>query len=88
MDYKLIMFQAADLPPAAQVTFARRFGDVQIHPISQYHGYGHPEIYLLSNLDAEGRPNGQHPDKGTAHDLRKMRRCTANGERPLDAFYD
>ncbi len=67
LDYELIMFRSADLPPATQVAFARRFGEVQIHPMSQYHGYGHPEIYLLSNLDAEGRPNGRHPDKGTLY---------------------
>ena len=65
--YQLILFRSVDLPPATQVAFARRFGEVQIHPISQYHGYGHPEIYLLSNLDAGGRPNGRHPDKGTLY---------------------
>ena len=67
LDYKLILFRKVDLPPATQVAFARRFGEVQIHPMNQYHGYGHPEIYLLSNLDAEGRPNGKHPDKGTLY---------------------
>ena len=56
LDYELILFRAVDLPPATQVAFARRFGEIQIHPMTQYHGYGHPEIYLLSNLDAEGRP--------------------------------
>ncbi len=67
LDYKVILFRNIDLPPATQVAFARRFGEVQIHPMHQYHGYGHPEIYLLSNLDAEGRPNGRHPDKGTLY---------------------
>jgi taurine dioxygenase len=67
LDYKLIMFRAVDLPPPTQVAFARRFGEVQIHPMHQYHGYGLPEIYLLSNLDAEGKPNGRHPDKGTLY---------------------
>ncbi len=67
LQYELILFRNVDLPPATQVTFARCFGEVQIHPMHQYHGYGHPEIYLLSNLDAEGRPNGRHPDKGTLY---------------------
>ena len=65
--YKLIVFRNVDLPPATQVAFARRFGEVQIHPMHQYHGYGHPEIYLLSNLDEHGKPNGKHPDKGTLY---------------------
>ena len=67
LDFELILFRDVDLPPATQVAFARRFGEVQIHPMSQYHGYGHPEIYLLSNLDAVGKPNGKHPDKGTLY---------------------
>jgi taurine dioxygenase len=67
LDYQLILFRGVDLPPATQVAFARRFGEVQIHVMNQYHGSGHPEIYYLSNLDAEGRPNGQHPDKGTLY---------------------
>ncbi|MEZ5854210.1 MAG: TauD/TfdA family dioxygenase [Hyphomicrobiaceae bacterium] len=67
LDYKLILFRGVDLPPETQVAFARRFGEVQIHVMNQYHGHGHPEIYYLSNLDAEGRPNGKHPDKGTLY---------------------
>jgi len=66
--HQLILFRAVDLPPATQVAFARRFGEVQVHVMNQYHGYKeHPEIYMLSNLDAEGRPNGKHPDKGTLY---------------------
>ena len=67
LDYKVILFRNVDLPPATQVEFARQFGEVQIHPMHQYHGYGHPEIYLLSNLDEQGQPNGRHPDKGTLY---------------------
>jgi taurine dioxygenase len=64
--YQLILFRDVDLPPATQVALARRFGEVQVHVMNQYHGYAdHPEIYVLSNLDQNGRPNGKHPDKGT-----------------------
>ncbi len=66
--YELILFRDVDLPPATQVDFARRFGEVQVHVMNQYHAYqDHPEIYVLSNLDPGGDPNGQHPDKGTLH---------------------
>jgi taurine dioxygenase len=66
LDYQLILFQDVDLAPATQVAFARNFGEVQIHVLSQYHGYkDHPEIYMLSNLDKDGNPSGKHPDKGT-----------------------
>jgi taurine dioxygenase len=66
--HQLILFRNVDLPPATQVAFARRFGEVQIHVMNQYQGYqAHPEIYVLTNVDAQGRPNGKHPDKGTLY---------------------
>ena len=66
LDYELILFRDVDLPPATQVAFARAFGEVQIHVMSQYHGYkDFPEIYMLSNLGEDGKPSGKHPDRGT-----------------------
>ena len=63
--HQVLLFPPAELPPAAQVAFARQFGEVQVHVMSMYHADGFPELYRLSNLDAEGKPNGRHPDKGT-----------------------
>lgn len=63
--YQVLVFAPQELPPARQVAFGRRFGELQIHVMNQYHADGHPELYRLSNLDANGRPNGRHPDKGT-----------------------
>jgi taurine dioxygenase len=63
--YQVLLFPPQDVPPARQVAFARRFGEVQIHVMSQYHADGFPELYRLSNLDENGKPNGRHPDKGT-----------------------
>ncbi|HVY07026.1 MAG TPA: TauD/TfdA family dioxygenase [Burkholderiales bacterium] len=63
--YQVLMFGAQDLPPGRQVEFARRFGEVQVHVMNQYHADGFPELYRLSNLDANGNPNGRFPDKGT-----------------------
>jgi taurine dioxygenase len=63
--YQVLLFPPQDVPPGSQVAFARRFGEVQIHVMSQYHADGYPELYRLSNLDENGRPNGKHPDRGT-----------------------
>src|SRR6185437_11721490 len=63
--HQLLLFRDQDLPPGAQVAFARRFGEVQVHVMNQYHASQYPELYALSNLDAEGRPTGKHPDRGT-----------------------
>ncbi|HVF64300.1 MAG TPA: TauD/TfdA family dioxygenase [Casimicrobiaceae bacterium] len=65
--HQVLLFEPQTLPPAAQVAFARRFGEVQIHVMNQYHADGHPEVYRLSNLDANGNPTGRHPDRGTMH---------------------
>jgi taurine dioxygenase len=63
--HQVLLFDAQELPPARQVEFGRRFGPLQIHVMNQYHAEQHPELYRLSNLDAHGKPNGRHPDKGT-----------------------
>ena len=63
--YQVLLFPPQDLPPARQVSLARRFGEVQIHVMNQYHADGYPELYRLSNLDEQGQPSGRHPDKGT-----------------------
>ena len=68
LDYELILFRDVDLPPATQVAFATSFGEIQIHVMNQYQKYPeHPEIYMLTNADKDGKPTGKHPDKGTLH---------------------
>jgi taurine dioxygenase len=67
LDHQLLLFRHQRLEPVDQVTFARRFGSVQVHVMNQYHGEGYPEIYYLSNLGPDGRPSGKHPDRGTVH---------------------
>ena len=65
LEHQLLLFRDQTLPPVAQVAFARRFGEVQVHVMDQYHASEYPELYTLSNLDASGRPSGKHPDRGT-----------------------
>ena len=65
--FQVLLFPPQELPPERQVALARRFGEVQIHVMNQYHADGFPELYRLSNLDEQGRPNGKHPDKGTLY---------------------
>ena len=65
--HQVLLFGPQDVPSERQVAFARRFGPVQVHVMSQYHADGFPELYRLSNLDEQGNPNGRHPDRGTLH---------------------
>jgi len=63
--YQVLLFPPQELPPGNQVAFARRFGEVQVHVMNQYHADDYPELYRLSNLDRNGNPSGHHPDRGT-----------------------
>ena len=63
--FQVLLFEPQDVPPGRQVALARHFGPVQVHVMNQYHADGYPELYRLSNLDADGKPTGKHPDKGT-----------------------
>ena len=65
LQYQVLLFEEQDLPPGKQVEFARHFGEVQVHVMSQYHADDYPELYRLSNLDEHGNPTGKHPDNGT-----------------------
>jgi len=65
LESKVLIFRDARVEPADQVAFARRFGEVQVHVMNQYHAGEFPELYTLSNLDEDGKPSGKHPDAGT-----------------------
>ena len=76
--YQVLLFPPNDLPPGAQVAFARHFGEVQVHVMAQYHADGFPELYRLSNLGSDGKIKGEHPDRGTLawHTDGSWQRCT------------
>jgi taurine dioxygenase len=65
--FQVLVFPDQDLPAARQVEFGRLFGEPQVHVLNQYHDRQHPELYLLSNLDQDGQPDGRHPDPGTLY---------------------
>ena len=65
LEWQVLVFSGDEVPPDRQVEFARRFGEVQVHVMNQYHADGFPELYRLSNLDPDGNPSGRHPDRGT-----------------------
>lgn len=64
--YQVLAFRGLEVSPATQVAFAANFGEVQVHVMNQYHGDDdYPELYVLTNLDENGKPSGRHPDRGT-----------------------
>ncbi len=66
-DFGVIFVRGLYLSLSDQVNLGRRFGEVQVHVMNQYHVENYPEIYFLTNLDENGNPSGAHPDMGTLH---------------------
>ena len=61
----LLVLPDQRIDEAQQIAFSRRFGELQVHVLDQYRHPRHPEIYVLSNVDKDGKTTGSHPDKGT-----------------------
>lgn len=53
LDYKVIFFRDQDITPEQHVAFARRFGELEVHPFVP-HRDGHPEVMLLEKNDRIG----------------------------------
>ena len=48
LDWKVIFFRDQDVSTTEHVEFARRFGELEVHPFGQ-NKEGHPEVLLLEN---------------------------------------
>ena len=62
--HQVLVFRDQTLNDSEHVAFARRWGKLQVHVLDQYHNSANPEIIILSNLDRDGKPKGEHPDPG------------------------
>ena len=77
--YQVLLFPPQDVPPGVQVSFARHFGEVQVHVMNMYHADGYPELY---------RTRGRSPGTPTAHgnaSPAKRRSSTAKSFRTPEA---
>ena len=67
-EHIVIVFRDQQLTPAQHLRFARRFGELEISPRTQFALPGYPEILLLSNiLDGNGQPIGNADAGRTWH---------------------
>ncbi|MCX5590663.1 TauD/TfdA dioxygenase family protein [Alcaligenes endophyticus] len=58
LDHQLLVFKKQALSPAAQIDFSRRFGELDVHVLTQYNHPQHEEIFVLSNVVENGKPIG------------------------------
>ena len=61
--YQVLVFRDQTIGEAEQIAFSRRFGEIQIHVLNQYVAEN-PEVFVISNLDENDEPTGEHPDPG------------------------
>ena len=55
MNNPVLVFPGQEISDAEQIDFAKRFGDLEIHPSLAHRSTAHPEIYRVSNVDEAGR---------------------------------
>ena len=66
-DYSVLIFRGQKLTPEQQIAFARRFGELEISPRTQFALPGHPEVLVLSNIIENGKPIGNAEAGRTWH---------------------
>ena len=54
LEHLLLVFPRQDVSDEEQIAFARRFGELEIHPSREHRSSAHPEIYRVSNVDERG----------------------------------
>lgn len=65
--YSVLVFRDQKLTPEQQIAFARRFGELEISPRTEFALPGYPEILVLSNIIENGKPIGNAEAGRTWH---------------------
>ena len=57
-DHCILVFRDLDMAPEEQIAFSRRFGALHVMTPLEYNLAGYPEIFLVSNVEREGKAVG------------------------------
>ena len=59
LEHLILLFPGQQaMTPAQQVAFSRRLGRLEIHGLTRYALPGQPEVYVVSNVEEDGKPIG------------------------------
>lgn len=67
--YQVLVFRGQDLTKGQQVGFSEQFGTLERHTLRNRGSADHPYVHVISNIGADGKPNGKvastlwHSDK-------------------------
>lgn len=65
LDHKVLVFRDQPLEDAPHQAFAARFGELDGHINKSTRLKGMPNVQVFSNVKADGKTTGVHPEKGT-----------------------
>jgi taurine dioxygenase len=65
--HSVLLLRGQKLTPEQHIAFARRFGELEISPRTQFALPGHPEVLVLSNIIENGKPIGNADAGRTWH---------------------
>ncbi len=65
LDHKVLVFRDQPLEDAPHQAFAARFGELDGHINKSTRQKGMPNVQVFSNVLADGKTTGVHPEKGT-----------------------
>ena len=59
-DHSLLLMRNQDISPNSQISFSRRFGELEEHVLQNFCLDGHPEIFVVSNIIENGEHIGAY----------------------------
>jgi len=66
LKHQVLVFRDQSFSEAGQLAISNRWGQIRSHVMKRGTPSERPELLVLTNLDAQGKPKGTHPDPGSA----------------------